>query len=98
MELGDLSSQLGVGLRPRLRRAWKALDRILLLRYWFPHVPLFVAVAIFGILELTPVAGRLLGLSPDDLLVEIRISFARASAHAAGGKQGCCCSSCRSGC
>lgn len=71
VELGDLSSQLGVGLRPRLRRAWKALDRILLLRYWFPHVPLFVAVAIFGILELTPVAGRLLGLSPDDLLVEI---------------------------
>jgi voltage-gated potassium channel len=68
MDLHHLSGQLGVGIRPRLRRIWKALDRVLFLRFWFPHVPLFLAVAVFGILELSPVAGRLIGLNPADLL------------------------------
>lgn len=72
MLLHDLSSRLGVGLRPRLRRIWKTLDRLLLLRFWFPHVPLFLAAAVFGILELSPVAGRLLGLSPVDLLAALQ--------------------------
>ncbi|TAN07343.1 MAG: voltage-gated potassium channel protein [Rhizobiaceae bacterium] len=67
MALHDLSSRLGVGIRPRLRRIWKTLDRMLFLRFWFPQVPLFLAAAIFGILEFSPVAARLLGLNPEDL-------------------------------
>jgi voltage-gated potassium channel len=72
MDLHHLSNRLGVGIRPRLRRIWKALDRMLFLRFWFPHVPLFLAVAIFGILELSPVAGRFIGLSPTDLLTALQ--------------------------
>lgn len=72
MGLHDLSSQLGVGLRTRLRRIWKTLDRTLYLRLWFPHVPLFIAVAVFGILELSPVAARLLGVDMTDPLVIIQ--------------------------
>jgi voltage-gated potassium channel len=67
MALHDLSSRLGVGIRPRLRRIWKTLDHVLLLRFWFPQVPLFLAAAIFGILEFSPVAFRLLGLNPENL-------------------------------
>ncbi len=72
MGIHNLSSQLGVGLRTRLRRIWKTLDRTLYLRLWFPHVPLFIAVAVFGILELSPVAARLLGVDMTDPLVIIQ--------------------------
>jgi voltage-gated potassium channel len=72
MDPHDLSSQLDVGLQTRLRRTWKMLDRRLYLRLWFPHVPLFIAVAIFGVLELSPVAGRLLGVDLTDPLIIIQ--------------------------
>lgn len=68
MDFHDLSRRLEVGLSPRLRRVWKALDRALRLSLWFPHIPLFVAAAIFGLLELSPVAGKLLGHNPAALV------------------------------
>jgi voltage-gated potassium channel len=88
MALHDLSSRLGVGIRPRLRRIWKTLDRMLFLRFWFPHVPLFLAAAIFGILEFSPVAVRLLGLNPEDLraaLQDILDAGVRHTPQAAAG-------------
>lgn len=72
MDMLSLSSRLGVGIRPRLRRIWKTLDRVLFLRFWFPHVPLFLAAAIFGILKLSPTAGKLLGLNSTDLLTALQ--------------------------
>lgn len=68
MDLHDLTSHLNVGLRPRLRRVWRDLDRSLRLRLWFPHIPLFLAAAIFGVLELSPVAKKLFDFRLNDAL------------------------------
>lgn len=81
MALNDLSSRLGVGLRPRLRRIWKVLDRTLLLRFWFPHVPLFLAVAVFAILEVSPVAGEFIGLDPDRMVSALQQILNAGLAH-----------------
>ena len=59
-------------LPPRLGRLWRMLDRALYMKLWFPHVPLFIAVAVFGILQLSPVAGRLLGLDLGDPLAIVQ--------------------------
>lgn len=59
-------------LMPRLRRLWQTLDRTLYLKIWFPHVPLFAAVALFGILQVSPIAGRLLGMDLGDPLAIVQ--------------------------
>lgn len=59
----DISRRLGVGLRPRLRRIRSLVSRRLYLRYWFPHVPLFLAVAFLGVLQVTPEVRNALGLN-----------------------------------
>lgn len=71
----DLSERLKIGLRPRLRRLWNNADRLLRLHYWFPHVPLFLAAAIFGTLEAWPVLERILAIHPSTLLHDLHDVF-----------------------
>jgi len=59
----EISKQLDVGLIPRLRRIRHQIARRLYLRYWFPHVPLFVAVASLGAILIAPEVRNVLGLN-----------------------------------
>ena len=59
----EISKQLDVGLIPRLRRIRHQIARRLYLRYWFPHVPLFVAVAFLGAILIAPEVRSVLGLN-----------------------------------
>ena len=58
----DLARLLGVGFRQRLRRIYGGLRRDLYLDAWFPHIPLAVAIALFGLLKISPALSRALGL------------------------------------
>jgi len=58
----DLAKLLGVGFRQRLRRIYGGLRRDLYLDLWFPHIPLAAAVALFGLLKISPAITRALGL------------------------------------
>jgi voltage-gated potassium channel len=58
----DLAKLLGVGLRQRLRRIYGGLRRDLYLDLWFPHIPLALAIAFFGLLKISPVVSTALGL------------------------------------
>lgn len=59
----NLSRHLGVGLRQRLRRIRSLVARRLYMRYWFPHVPLFLAVAVLGFIQVVPEVRNALGLN-----------------------------------
>ncbi len=58
----DLERLLGVGFRQRLRRIYGGLRRDLFLDLWFPHIPLAVAIALFGLLKITPAVSGALGV------------------------------------
>ena len=58
----DLAKLLGVGFRQRLRRIYGGLRRDLYLDVWFPHIPLAAAIAIFGLMKLSPAISSALGL------------------------------------
>jgi len=58
----DLAKLLGVGFRQRLRRIYGGLRRDLYLDFWFPHIPLAAAIAIFGLLKTSPAISSGLGL------------------------------------
>jgi voltage-gated potassium channel len=58
----DLAKLLGVGFRQRLRRIYGGLRHDLYLDRWFPHIPLAVAIALFGVLKISPEISDTLGL------------------------------------
>lgn len=60
----ELSRRLGVGARERARRIAGGIGRRLRAHLWYPHVPLFIAVAYLGVLELAPIARKALGTKP----------------------------------
>lgn len=54
---------LGIGPLQKLRHLRVFLNRWLFLEYWFPHVPLSLAMAALGLLQLVPAAEETLGTS-----------------------------------
>lgn len=53
---------VGVGFRQRLRCIYAGLHQNLYLDRWFPHMPLALATAIFGIFRISPDIPRALGV------------------------------------
>lgn len=70
--LSKLPETMGRGWSLCWPRSGQRLYRSLRMSLWFPHVPLFLGAALFGLLEAVPVAGRVAGLNPDDLLNGLR--------------------------
>ncbi|MGA9851876.1 MAG: voltage-gated potassium channel protein [Gammaproteobacteria bacterium] len=58
----DFSKLPGRGFRQRARRIYGGLRRDLFLDRWFPHIPLAVAIAVFGLFKISPEIPRALGL------------------------------------
>lgn len=58
----DFAKHLNAGFRPRVRRAYARLRRDLHLDLWFPHVVLAAAIALFGLLRISPAIARALHL------------------------------------
>lgn len=58
----DIGKILGVGFRQRARRILGRLDREFHLDWWFPHIPLALAVALFGAATVSPDIARRFGL------------------------------------
>ncbi|MGH8337471.1 MAG: hypothetical protein ACRETL_11760, partial [Gammaproteobacteria bacterium] len=58
----DFSRLLDNGTWQRLWRIYDGLRRKLYLDIWFPHIPLALATAIFGIFRISPDIPRALGL------------------------------------
>ncbi|MGH8284118.1 MAG: voltage-gated potassium channel protein [Gammaproteobacteria bacterium] len=58
----DFSALLDNGIWQRLRSVYAGLRRKLHLNRWFPHIPLALATAIFGIFRISPAIPRALGL------------------------------------
>ncbi|MGH8398886.1 MAG: voltage-gated potassium channel protein [Gammaproteobacteria bacterium] len=58
----DFSKPLDNGVWQRFRRAYDGLRRELHLDIWFPHIPLALATAIFGIFRISPDIPRALGM------------------------------------
>ncbi|MGH8322087.1 MAG: voltage-gated potassium channel protein, partial [Gammaproteobacteria bacterium] len=58
----DFSRLLDNGVWQRFRRAYDGLRRELHLDIWFPHIPLALATAIFGIFRISPDIPRALGM------------------------------------
>lgn len=60
----ELSRRLGVGVRERARRIAGGIGRRLRTHLWYPHVPLFIAVACLGVFDLVPIVRNALGTTP----------------------------------
>lgn len=58
----DFPKLQAAGLRQRVQRLYAELQRDLRLDLWFPHMPLAVAVALFGLFKVSPEVPRALGL------------------------------------
>jgi voltage-gated potassium channel len=58
----DLVKLPGARFRVRLRRIYDGVRRNLYLDRWFPHIPLALATAIFGIFRISPDIPRALGV------------------------------------
>jgi voltage-gated potassium channel len=82
----DLAKLLGVGFRQRLRRIYGGLRRDLYLDFWFPHVPLAAAIALFGLLKIAPALFNAFGLQTlETSLTAPSAAQVHTALHGAGG-------------
>ncbi|HVC37766.1 MAG TPA: ion channel, partial [Gammaproteobacteria bacterium] len=80
----DLAKLLGVGFRQRLRRIYGGLRRDLYLDFWFPHIPLAVAIALFGLLKISPALSHALGLHLFTALMAQSVAQVHSALNGAG--------------